>query len=84
MNTCASQCDCGWPGPDYGPSHEPDCHWWDKCDEDHMCDAHRAEAMAEHAYLRNVPRHQIYTDAQAEQERNDELRSAGRGHLVPL
>lgn len=42
------------------------------------CDACWERTRAEHAYLRNVPRHQIYTDAQAEQERNQELRDAGR------
>lgn len=51
-------------------------------DEGQMCDRHFAEAMADHAYLRNVPRHQVCGDAQSEQERNQELIDAGRGHLV--
>lgn len=25
----AVRCNCGWPGPDYGP-HDPDCIWWNK------------------------------------------------------
>lgn len=72
---CASECDCNAPG---GYPHEPDCHYNEYCDEGRMCDAHRAEAMAEHAYLRNTPRFEVYGDAQAEQERNQELRDAGR------
>ena len=85
MSACASECDCGWPGPDYGPCHEPDCHWWDHCDEDRMCDTHRAEAMADHAYLRGSdPRFVFAADAQpaSEFEFNQELRNAGRAHLI--
>lgn len=51
-------------------------------DEGRYCQDCWERTRAEHAYLRNVPRHQIYTDAQAEQERNQELRDAGR--LVSL
>ena len=27
--TSERPCNCGLPGPDYGP-HEPDCLWWDR------------------------------------------------------
>jgi hypothetical protein len=79
MSTCASECDCGAPG---GYPHEPDCHWWWKCDEGQMCDKHTAEAIREHSWLRNLPRFQVYGDAQATEEFNQQLRDAGRGHLA--
>jgi hypothetical protein len=47
-----------------------------------MCDACWERTRAEHAYLRNVPRFEVYGDAQAEQEREQELRDAGRGSVV--
>lgn len=80
--SCESECDCGNPSVKYHGPHDPDCHWWTKCDEGHMCDKHGAEAMAEHAYLRGVPRHQVFNDAAAIEERNQELRDSGRGHLI--
>lgn len=48
---------------------------------------HRAEAMADHAYLRGSdPRFVFAADAQPatdfEFEFNQQLRDAGRGHLV--
>lgn len=55
------------------------------CDEEGerpMCDACWERTRAEHAYLRNVPRFEVYGDAQAEQEREQELRDAGRGSVV--
>lgn len=52
------------------------------CDEGNYCDACFEREHAEHAYLRNVPRFQVYGDAQAAQELNQQLRDAGRGHLV--
>jgi hypothetical protein len=76
---CESECDCGAPG---GYPHEPDCHSYDVCDEGHMCDLHEAQAMAEHAYLRGVPRYAVIEDAQGKEEFNQQLRDAGRGHLV--
>jgi hypothetical protein len=76
---CSSECDCGAPG---GYPHDPDCHSYRKCEDGGYCDKHYAEAEAEFAYLRNVPRHQVYDDQQAKDERNQELRDAGRGHLV--
>lgn len=51
-------------------------------DEGRMCDTCSDEAAAEHAYLRYVPRHAVFNDAQAIAERNAELRDCGRGHLV--
>lgn len=82
MNDCHSECDCGWPGPDYGP-HDPDCHQWQKCDEGRWCDKHHAEALAEHAYLRDIPRYAVFlNDPEAKAQFNQDLRDAGRGHLV--
>jgi hypothetical protein len=50
-------------------------------DEGHLCEKHEAEAMAEHAYLRNVPRSAVFGGGMSESEKQ-ELRHAGRGHLV--
>lgn len=54
------------------------------CDEGRYCDAHFQQALAEHAYLRNVPRHQVFGDAQAQEERDQELIDAGRGGAAYL
>lgn len=81
MTPCESECDCGRPNPAYGP-HDPDCHSFDHCGETRTCDKHAAEAMADHAYLRGAPRHTVFNDQQAKDERDQELRDAGRGHLV--
>jgi hypothetical protein len=82
MSACQSECDCGNPSTkEYGP-HDPDCHWYEKCDEGRYCDKHMAEAEAAHAYLRGQPRHSVFNDAEAAEERNQELIDAGRGHLV--
>lgn len=78
MSTCESECDCGAPG---GYPHEPDCHSFDICDEGKWCDKHFQEELMAHVHLRRVSRHQIYNDQQAIDERNQELRDAGRGHL---
>lgn len=55
-------------------------------DDGEACEACRdradAQAMADHAYLRGLPRHAVFNDAQAQEERDQELRDAGRGHLV--
>lgn len=51
-------------------------------DEGRMCKSCEAQAMADHAYLRGMPRHAVFNDAQAIEERNQELRDAGRGHLA--
>jgi hypothetical protein len=79
MKPCNSECDCGAPG---GYPHEPDCHSYQECDEGRYCDKHLAEAEAEHAYLRHVPRHMVINDEQSREEYAQELRDAGRGHLV--
>lgn len=71
MSECQSECDCGAPG---GYPHEPDCHWWDKCEDGQWCDKHYLQAEADHAYLRGTP-----SPEQAEQD----IRDAGRGHLLP-
>jgi hypothetical protein len=52
------------------------------CDGERYCDDCWQRERAEHAYLRNVPRFQVYGDAQAVEEFNQQLRDAGRGHLV--
>jgi hypothetical protein len=49
-------------------------------DEGHVCDVCFRTAMAEHAYLRHVPR--VINDAQAQEEFEQEIRDAGRGHLL--
>ncbi len=51
-------------------------------DEGHPCEACFDEAAADHAYLRGMPRHAVFDDAEAREERDQELRDAGRGHLV--
>lgn len=53
-------------------------------DEGRMCESCQTEAVADHAYLRGQPRHAVFNDQQAIDERNQELRDAGRGHLVSL
>lgn len=86
MSACKSECDC-CPYPDSetgGEVHAPDCHSQVECDEGHYCDRHFEEASADHAYLRGLPRHAVFDDAQAREERDQELRDAGRGHSVQL
>lgn len=77
---CHSECDCNAPG---GYPHEPDCHYYEYCNDGKYCDKHRAEAEADHAYLKHVPRHAVFNDAEAVEERNQELRDSCRGHRVP-
>lgn len=83
MSACHSDCDC-YPHNDPetgGEVHESDCHSQVECDEGRCCDRHYEERMAEHAYLKHVPRHQVINDEQSREELNQELRDAGRGHL---
>lgn len=68
---CQSECDCTAPG---GYPHEPDCRYHEHCEEERMCDKHRAESMAEHAWLKGTP--------SPEQYRQDMI-DAGRAHLLP-
>jgi hypothetical protein len=49
-------------------------------DEGRLCDICFAEAMAEHAWMRNVSIGAV-TGVMSEQDKQD-LRDAGRGHLV--
>jgi hypothetical protein len=79
VSTCHSECDCGWPGPDYGP-HDPDCHSLELCDEERYCDRHFDEATQENAWMLGVPLCAL-TGVMSEQDKQD-LRDAGRGHLV--
>jgi hypothetical protein len=51
------------------------------CDEGRYCDECFQQALKEYAYLKRVPRHQVYNDQQAKDEFNQELRDAGREHL---
>lgn len=51
-------------------------------DEGRLCDACQIEAEQAHTYLKYVPRHMVFGDSQAREEFNQELRDAGRGHLV--
>lgn len=51
-------------------------------DEGRLCEVHLHERMAEFSYLRGMLRHQVIDDAQSREERDQELRDAGRGHLV--
>lgn len=54
------------------------------CDEGRYCDAHFQEALAEHAYLRHVPRHQVIHDERSREEYAQELRDAGRGEKAAV
>lgn len=74
MSDCESKCDCGNPSVAYYGPHDPDCHSLDLCDEGRYCDKNRAEAEADHAYLKGTP--------SPEQYRQDMI-DAGRGHLLP-
>jgi hypothetical protein len=77
MSDCYSDCDC-----DTLP-HEPDCSSHVICYEGGYCDRHYLEAMKEHAWLRGLPRHAVFDDAQAREEREQELRDAGRWVDLP-
>lgn len=78
---CQSECDCIVTA--VGGEHETDCHSKTICDEGRWCDKHHEEAMKEHEYLRDIPRYAIFlNDPDAKEEFNQELRDAGRGHLV--
>jgi hypothetical protein len=82
MSACHSKCDCDYdPDPERG-GHQPDCRSQIECDEHGYCDKHYAEAEAQHAYLKDVPRHMVINDEQSREELERELRDAGRGHLV--
>lgn len=52
------------------------------CEDGEYCDFHFQAAVREMAYLMRVPRHAVMDDAQAREERDQELRNAGRRHLV--
>jgi hypothetical protein len=51
-------------------------------DEGRMCEDCMDAEMRAHAYLRGAPRHSVVNDAEAQAERDQELRDAGRAHLV--
>ena len=74
MNNCD---DCERPLRSSEKHHVLDANWKDtSC----VCGQCRERQAREHAYLRHVPRHLVFDDAQAEREQ--ELIDAGRGHLV--
>jgi hypothetical protein len=77
---CHSDCDCAQDFEPGNTSHAPDCHSLDHCDEGRQCDKHAAEAMAEHAWMRNVSQGAV-TGVMSEQDKQD-LRDAGKGHKV--
>lgn len=73
MSECSGECDCGWPGPAYGP-HDPDCRL-DKCDGEkgRWCEKHWQESLYEWGWLKGTP--------SPEQIRQDMI-DAGRGKLA--
>ena len=77
MNNCHGECDCGSP---IGP-HDPDCRSLDKCDGERgtWCEKHWQEKLYENGWLKRVSKYAVMpTDEDFDQE----LRDAGRGHLV--
>lgn len=79
-NDCQSECDCGNPSVKYYGPHDPDCHSFRKCDEEVYCDKHFDEASKENAWMLGVPLSAI-TGVMSDEDKQ-ELRDAGRGHLV--
>jgi hypothetical protein len=77
---CQSECDCGNPSVKYYGPHDPDCHSFWKCGEGQMCDKHTAEAIREHSWMRGNPLSAV-TGALSDEDKQD-LRDAGRGHLI--
>lgn len=51
-------------------------------DEGRLCEGCHDREMREHEYLRHQPRHMVINDEQSREEYAQELRDAGRGHLV--
>jgi hypothetical protein len=80
MSACKSECDCGQDLEPGNTSHALDCHSRVECDEGRSCDKHEAEAVAEHAWMRNYSIGAV-TGVMSEADKSD-LRAAGRGHLV--
>lgn len=76
---CMSACDCDFIGGAV-IDHALDCHSRIECDGDHSCDKHMAEAEAEHSWMRGRSKGAC-TGVMSEQDKQD-LRDAGRGHLV--
>ena len=75
-NECSGECDCGWPGPAYGP-HDPDCRSLDKCDGERgiWCEKHWQEKLHEHGWMSG------FTGGSTEDQMRQDLIDAGRGHL---
>jgi hypothetical protein len=80
MSACSSQCDCDGPDELLGIDHAPDCHSRTECDGDHTCDKHMAEMEAEHSWMRGRSKGAC-TGVMSDEDKQD-LRDAGRGHLV--
>lgn len=80
MSACESACDCCNPSVKFHGPHDPDCHFYDHCDEGRYCDKHLAEAEAEHAWMRGIPK-SVVTGVLSDEDKQDII-DAGRGHLV--
>ena len=52
------------------------------CIDEYMCEACFQDQLRYWAYLRHVPRHMVIDDDESRDELAQELRDAGRGHLV--
>ena len=79
-NICRSECDCDATSVNGGTEHASDCHSRVECDEGRCCDKHMAEAEAEHSWMRGRSMGAC-TGVMSESDKQD-LRDAGRGHLV--
>jgi len=76
--SCHGECDCGSP---IGP-HDPDCRSLDVCDGERgiWCEKHWQEKLYEYGWMRGKPLSAV-TGVMSEEDKQD-MRDAGRGHLV--
>lgn len=51
-------------------------------DEGRACDECEASEAAFYSYLKGLPRYAVIDDPQSREELDQDLRDAGRGHLV--
>ena len=75
-SACHGACDCGTL------PHDRDCRALDVCDGETgaWCEKHWQEQLHEHGWMRGKPLSAV-TGVMSEQDKQD-LRDAGRGHLV--